>query len=545
MAEVISKILYPDDNNPEGKALRVRQQYFLVSASMQDIVKGHLRRYSSLDSLPDKVAIQINDTHPAMVIPELMRILLDECGYGWDDAWDIVTRTVSYTNHTVLSEALEKWGEDLIRRLVPRIYEIIKEIDNRLRAFVWNATRDDKYVERTAIISGGFVRMANLCVAASHKVNGVSALHSNILKESVFNDFYRLTPSKFTNVTNGIAFRRWLCQANPDLTELVTDLIGPGFIKNNSELEQLMRYADDAAVLDKIAEVKRLNKIRFAKTVSRTQGIDIDPDSVFDVQVKRLHEYKRQLLNAFELLARYLEIKDDPNGSYVPRTYIFGAKAAPGYYVAKRIISFIYALMTMINSDPVASKYMKVVFVEDYNVTKAEQLMPAADISEQISLAGQEASGTGNMKLMLNGAVTVGTMDGANIEICEAVGRDNIIVFGMNTDEVEKLKHNGYDPAAYYYNNADLHRVIDYINYNDIAGQRFSDIASSIVHSDKFMVLADFADYRAARRYSESLYTDRAKWSKMSLINTAMAGRFSADRAVEDYARDIWEVRGK
>ena len=544
MAEVISKILYPDDNNPEGKALRVRQQYFLVSASVQDIVKGHLRRYSSLDNLPDKVAIQINDTHPAMVIPELMRIMLDECGYGWDDAWNIVTRVVSYTNHTVLKEALECWSVDLVKRLVPRIYQIIQEIDNRLRAFVWNATRDAAYVERTAIITGGIVKMANLCVASCHKVNGVSALHSNILKETVFNDFFRLTPSKFTNVTNGIAFRRWLCQANPDLTKLITDLIGTGFIKNNAELEKLAAHAGDAAVLERIAEVKRANKVRFAKTILRSQGIEIDPDSVFDVQVKRLHEYKRQLLNAFELLARYLEIKDNPGGSYVPRTYIFGAKAAPGYHVAKRIISFIYALMTMINSDPDVNKYMKVVFVEDYNVTKAEQLMPAADLSEQISLAGQEASGTGNMKLMLNGAVTIGTMDGANIEICEAVGRDNIIVFGMNTEEVDTLKRNGYDPSAYYRNNADLHRVIDFINNNDIGGQRFADIGGSIIHTDKFMVLADFADYRAARRRSEALYSDRAAWSKMSLINTAMAGRFSADRAVEDYARDIWEVRG-
>ena len=543
MAEVISKILYPEDNHPEGKSLRLRQQYFLVSASVQDIVRGHLRRYNSLDNLAEKTAIQINDTHPTLVIPELMRIMLDECGYGWDDAWAIVTQVVSYTNHTVLKEALECWSEQLVKTLMPRIYEIIKEIDNRLRSFVWNATRDAAYVERTAVISGGIVRMANLCVAACHKVNGVSELHSQILKDTVFNDYYKLTPSKFTNVTNGIAFRRWLCQANPGLTELVTELIGSGFIKNNSELEKLAAYKDDAAVLEKMAAVKRENKARFAKSVKRSQGIEIDPDSVFDVQVKRLHEYKRQFLNALEILARYLEIKDNPGGNYQPRTYIFGAKAAPGYVMAKRIINFIYAVMNMVNSDPDVSKYMKVVYVEDYNVTKAEALMPAADLSEQISLAGTEASGTGNMKLMLNGAVTIGTMDGANIEICEAVGRDNIIIFGMNTEEVNAVKAAGYDPQSYYYNNADLHRVIDFINNNEIGGQRFSDLANGIIHVDQYMVLADFADYRRARRLSEELYADKAVWGSMSLMNTAMAGAFSADRAVWDYARDIWGTK--
>lgn len=543
MAEVISKVLYPADNHPEGKSLRLRQQYFLVSASIQDIIRHHLRTYDTVDNLPDKVAIHINDTHPTLAIPELMRILLDECGYGWDDAWKIVTNTVAYTNHTVMKEALECWGENLVKRLIPRVYEIIKEIDNRFRYYVWCATGDADYVERTAIISNGVVRMANLCVASCHSVNGVSALHSQILKDTVFNDFYRLTPDKFKNVTNGIAHRRWLCQSNPELTSYLTKLIGDGFVRHADELEKLKKYKDDAKVLSQLDKIKKNNKKRFACHIKKTMGIELDPDSIFDVQVKRLHEYKRQHLNALNIVAKYLEIKENPGANHTKHTYIFGAKAAPGYFVAKKIISFICALADMINNDPDVNKYMKVVYVEDYCVTAAERLMPAADISEQISLAGTEASGTGNMKLMINGAVTLGTMDGANVEIHNAVGDDNIIIFGMNTKEVNELSHSGYNPHAYYDNNPELRKVIDFINNVGINGQKFPEIGSTILYHDPYMVLADFADYRLAQRRAEQMYADRKAWNKMSLMNIAGAGIFAADRAVNDYARDIWHTK--
>ena len=544
MAEVISKVLYPMDNHPEGKSLRLRQQYFLVSASVQDIVRHHLREYGSVDNLPEKVAIHINDTHPTMAIPELMRILLDECGYGWDDAWRIVTNTVAYTNHTVMSEALECWSEELVRRLIPRIYNIIKEIDNRFRAYVWESTHDAGYVERTAIISGGAVRMANLCVAASHKVNGVSALHSQILKDTLFNDFYRLTPDKFTNVTNGIAHRRWLCQANPELTKYLTELLGSNkFVYDAEYLSKLADFKDDEEVLKKIGEIKKANKAAFAKHIEKTTGVVLDTNSIFDVQVKRLHEYKRQHLNALNIVSEYLAIKENPDGDFVPKTYIFGAKAAPGYFVAQRIISFILALGEMIDKDPDVRGRLKVFYVEDYNVTNAERLMPAADVSEQISLAGKEASGTGNMKLMMNGAVTIGTLDGANVEIHEAVGDENMFLFGMKTPEVNALRNSGYNPLNYYNNNPELRKVIDFINSNGINGKDFSDIAGTIIHHDPFMVLADFADYQRAQKKLRETYPDEKKWNRMSLLNIAYSGRFAADRAINEYARNIWNTQ--
>ena len=541
MAEVISKVLYPADNHPEGKSLRLRQQYFLVSASVQDIVHRHLRQYPSLDNFADKVAIHINDTHPTMAIPELMRILLDECGYGWDDAWRIVTNTFAYTNHTVMSEALECWPEDLFQRMIPRIYQITKEIDNRFRAFVWGATGDADRVERMAIISNGVVRMANLCVAACHSVNGVSALHSQILKDSVFKDFYGLTPLKFKNVTNGIAHRRWLCQSNPALSGLITELIGDGFVHNAGELLNLRKYADDKTVLEQIGRVKLENKERFAALVKKANGITLDPTSIFDVQVKRLHEYKRQHLNALHILAQYLMLKENPNIDFIPRTYIFGAKAASGYFMAKKIISFICALADVINRDPVVKDRIKVVYMEDYNVTMAEHLMPAADISEQISLAGTEASGTGNMKLMLNGALTLGTLDGANVEIREAVGDENMFLFGMTTPEVNDLKRKGYDPNNYYLNNSELRRAIDAMKLG-INGVSFPEIASSLQNSDPYMVMADFDDYRRAQQRVAQTWADREQWNRMSLMNTSGAGRFAADRAIEEYAKDIWHT---
>ncbi len=544
MAEVISKVLYPMDNHPEGKSLRLRQQYFLVSASIQDIVRHHLREYGSIETLPEKVAVHINDTHPTMAIPELMRILLDECGYGWDDAWRLVTNTMAYTNHTVMSEALECWSEDLVKRLIPRIYDIIKEIDNRFRGYVWESTHDAGYVERTAIISNGAVRMANLCVAACHSVNGVSALHSQILKDTLFNDFYRLTPDKFTNITNGIAHRRWLCQANPRLTEYITELLGDDkFVYDAENLSRHTAFKDNDEVLEKIAEIKKANKEDFAKRIFKQTGIKLNTDSIFDVQVKRLHEYKRQHLNAFNIISEYLAIKENPDGDYVPKTYIFGAKAAPGYYVAQRIISMILELSDMINNDPDMKDRLKVVYVEDYNVTNAERLMPAADVSEQISLAGKEASGTGNMKLMMNGALTIGTLDGANVEIHESVGDDNMFLFGMHTEEVNALRKEGYNPLNYYNNNSELRKVLDFISRGGINGKDFTDISSTIIHHDPFMVLADFADYQRAQKKVQETFRDKKKWNRMSLMNIALSGRFAADRAINEYAENIWNTQ--
>lgn len=543
MAEVISKVLYPADNHPEGKSLRLRQQYFLVSASVQDIVHRHLRVYGTMDNFAEKAAVHINDTHPTLAVPELMRILLDECGYGWDDAWKIVTNAIAYTNHTVMKEALECWPEDLYKRLMPRIWQITKEIDNRFRNFVWQATQNADQVERMAIMSNGVVRMANLCVASAHSVNGVSALHSEILKESVFHDFYMLTPNKFKNVTNGIAHRRWLCQSNPELTKLLEELIGGGFVYHADELLKLREYKDDPSVLEALERIKRHNKEAFAEQVKKNTGIVLDPDSIFDVQVKRLHEYKRQHLNALNILTEYLAIKANPNAEVTPHTYIFGAKAAPGYFMAKKIISFICALGDLINNDPDVRGRLKVVYCEDYNVTMAENLMPAADISEQISLAGTEASGTGNMKLMLNGAITLGTMDGANIEIFDAVGEDNIFIFGMKTPEVEELKRRGYNPQNYYNNNAELHNTIDFINRVGIAGKQFPEIGGTLLNNDPYMVLADFADYRRAQQEAVRTYADRTAWNRKSLMNISGAGRFAADRAINEYARDIWHTK--
>ena len=542
MTETISKVLYPEDNHIEGKSLRLRQQYFLVSASVQDILNRHLRKYNTLDNLPDKVAIHINDTHPTLSIPELMRFLLDECGYGWDKAWDLVTRTVAYTNHTIMSEALECWPVELIKERIPRIYQIIKEIDRRFRGEVLSRTGDPAMVERTAIIQNGVIRMANLCVAACHTVNGVSKLHSEILVKELFTDYAKMTPDKFTNVTNGIAHRRWLCQANPALTSYLTELIGKGFIKNAGELEKLMEYKDDSAVLKKLQEIKRQNKVRFADYVKDKTSVILDPDSIFDMQVKRLHEYKRQHLNALNIISEYLYLKNNPNAEFTPKTYIFGAKAAAGYLFAKEIIQMIYKLSTVIDNDRTVNDKLKILFLEDYRVTLAELMIPSADISEQISLASTEASGTGNMKLMMNGAITLGTEDGANVEIHKAVGDDNIIIFGMQTPEVLSLQKNGYSPAQYYNNNPELREALDFIG-KGIAGQPFDNIYNSLKNNDRYMALADFADYQKAQKKASALYADRDNWNKMSLVNIAKSGIFAADRSIDDYAKNIWHLK--
>lgn len=540
MAEVITKVLYPEDNHAEGKSLRLNQQYFLVSATIQDIVRKHLRIYGTLDNFPELVAIHLNDTHPVLAIPELMRILLDECGYSWDSAWDIVTRSIAYTNHTVMAEALECWQVDMFARKLPRIYQIIEEINKRFCAEMHEKGIDGSQIARMAVINDGIVKMANLAVIAGHSVNGVSKLHSEILKESVFSDFYKVTPEKFKNVTNGIAHRRWLNQSNPGLSNLILDLIGDKFITDASALQGLMKYKDDESVLKQLAKIKKANKVKMAEYIQTNNGIIVDPDSIFDVQVKRLHEYKRQHLNAIHILSTYLWLKANPNAEFTPKTYIFGAKAAPGYYFAKQIIQFIVELGNRINNDPDVNKKLKVVYLEDYRVSVAEKLIPSAEISEQISLAGTEASGTSNMKFMINGAVTLGTLDGANVEIHESVGDDNIILFGMTTSEVNALKHRGYNPQEYYNNSREIMDIINYIE-REFSG-KFHDIAESLRNKDPYMVLADFSDYSIAQQNASALYADPMHWNHMSLVNIAQAGRFAADRSIRDYANTIWKA---
>ena len=542
MTEAISKILYPEDNHIEGKSLRLRQQYFLVSASIQDILNRHMRRYNTLDNLPEKVAIHINDTHPTLSIPELMRLLLDECGYSWEKAWDLVKRTVAYTNHTIMSEALECWQISLFKERLPRIYQIVEEIDRRYRAEVMATTGDYSLAERTAIIQNGVVRMANLCVAACHTVNGVSKLHSKIITDELFNDYYHMTPDKFTNVTNGIAHRRWLCQANPELTAYLTELIGNGFIKDASELSKLAAFADDKSVLSKLAEIKLANKVRLSNFVKSYCGIEFDPHSIVDMQVKRLHEYKRQHMNALHIITDYLYLKENPNADFTPKTYIFGAKAASGYLFAKEIIQMICKLANVINNDRTVNDKMRVIFLEDYKVTLAELMIPAAEISEQISLASTEASGTSNMKFMMNGAITLGTEDGANVEIHSAVGDDNIIIFGMQTPEVLKLQKNGYNPMDYYNNNANLRHALDFIG-KGIDGKRFDNIYNTLKSVDRYMALGDYADYCAAQQKASKLYADKEQWNRMSLMNIANSGIFAADRSIADYANNIWNIK--
>ncbi len=542
MAEVITQVLYPADNHREGKSLRLSQQYFLVSASMQDLVHRHLEKHGTLDNLPDMAAVHINDTHPTLAIPELLRILLDECGYSWDDAYDIVRRTFAYTNHTVMAEALECWPEDLFRQRLPRIYMLVQEINRRYSEEMMERTGGDtERVSRMAIIHYGVIKMANLCVAVCHSVNGVSRLHSDIVKQTVFPDTYALCPDKFTNVTNGIAHRRWLCQANPELAAWVSDAIGDGFVLDAGQLSRLAPLAEDAAARKTFMDIKRRNKERLAAYVRQQTGQVLDPDSLFDVQVKRLHEYKRQHLNALHILHLYQMLKDNPGMAFTPRTYIFGAKSAPGYHLAKEIIRFICKLSEMIDSDPAVRDKLKVVYLEDYRVTLAELLMPAADISEQISLAGTEASGTGNMKLMMNGALTLGTLDGANVEICEAVGEENMFLFGMRTEEVEALRRAGYDPRVYYNQNPHIHRAIDSM-YAGFGGYHYGEIASSLVQHDPYMVLADFADYSRVQTLSGQVYRDGDEWARRALLNTAMSGVFASDRSIADYNDRIWHV---
>ncbi|MBE6676016.1 MAG: glycogen/starch/alpha-glucan phosphorylase [Ruminococcaceae bacterium] len=546
-AETITKVLYPSDNHTEGKLLRLTQQYFLVSASCQSIIRDHMAVYGTLSNLPDKVAIHINDTHPALCIPELMRILLDEYFYPWDMAWDMVKKICSYTNHTVMPEALETWNEDLFRLKLPRIYTIIKEISERFCREAWNVFPGNwQRISKMSIVGYGQVRMANLCVVGSHSVNGVSKLHSGILTESVFKDFYKMYPEKFLNVTNGIAHRRWLCYSNPKLAGLLDECIGTGYRHNPEELAEFAKFADDAAVVQRIRDIKHANKVAFAQHLYRKTGQKLDTHSVYDVQIKRLHEYKRQLLNALNIIGLYLELRENPDLDITPQTYIFGAKAAPGYQMAKRIIQLLCMISKDIEKNPKIKEKLNVVFLENYDVSTAEILIPSADISEQISLAGKEASGTGCMKLMINGALTIGTLDGANIEMLDAVGDENMYIFGLTAAEVEELWLRGYRSAEFYANNKRLEKIVNFLSVG-FAGESFADIATYLLSgngvADPFMCLADFESYRLTHQQAITDYANRAEWSRRSLLNTAACGYFAADRSIKEYAENIWHIQ--
>ena len=546
-AEAITKVLYPSDNHTEGKLLRLTQQYFLVSASVQSIIRDHMAVYGTLENLEEKVAIHINDTHPALCIPELMRILIDDYFYSWEAAWDKVVKICSYTNHTVMPEALETWNEDLFRLKLPRIYMIVKEINERFCREAWDAFPGNwQRISNMSVVGYGNVRMANLSVIGSHSINGVSKLHSGILTDTIFKDFYKMYPDRFDNVTNGIAHRRWLCYSNPELASLLDDCIGTGYRHNPVELANFARFADDKAVLERVRAIKHDNKIAFANHYYKKTGKTLDTHAVFDVQIKRLHEYKRQLLNVLNIIGLYLDLKDNPNLDIRPQTFIFGAKAAPGYQMAKRIIQLISMISKDIDQNPKIKEKLNVVFLENYDVSTAEILIPSADISEQISLAGKEASGTGCMKLMINGAITIGTLDGANVEMLDAVGKDNMFIFGLTSNEVEQMWLRGYRSAEFYSNNERLKRIVNFLAIG-FAGESFADIATYLLTghgvADPYMCLADFESYRLAREEMIAAYANREKWTRMSLLNTSAAGFFAADRSINEYAEKFWNLK--
>ncbi len=551
MAEVIAKVLYPEDNHYEGKSLRLRQQYFFVSATVQSIVRKHIQTYHTLTNFHEKNVIQINDTHPTLVIPELMRILMDDAGLDWDTAWNITANSVAYTNHTVLAEALERWPQSLMQTLLPRIWQILCEIARRWQVKVTEFYRgDESKVRNMAVIWDGEVRMANLCIAGGIAVNGVSALHSDILRQDVFRDACGMEPEKFKNVTNGIDHRRWLAEINPGLDKLICDLTNSNdYLRHpGAALPLLDKFADDKEVLLRLEQIKQANKAAFAKYAKKTQGFLINPDAIFDVQVKRLHEYKRQLLNVMHIIHIYNQLRDNPNMEIRPHAFLFGAKAAPGYAVAKRIIQLINSLAGQINSDPLCKDKLQVFFLENYRVSMAEVLMPASEVSQQISTAGKEASGTGNMKFMMNGALTVGTLDGANVEMHEVLGDENMFLFGLKTEEVKEVRDMGYNPFNIYTRDPNLHRVLDQISNGFKDGVRYDDLVQHLLlgkngsMADEYMLLADFASYCAAERRMVETYADRTKWNQMSLHNIARSGIFAADRSIADYADTIWHV---
>ena len=549
MAETIAKVLYPEDNHLEGKSLRLKQQYFFVSATVQSIAAKHLEVYGTLKNFHEKNVIQINDTHPALVIPELMRIFIDDAGMDWDEAWSITTQSVAYTNHTVLAEALERWPQNLFEHFLPRIWQITQEIASRWQKKVEDFYHDPQKTEKMAIIWGGEVRMANLCVAGGMAVNGVSALHSDILRKDVFKNACTMEPWKFQNVTNGIDHRRWLSEINPELDSLIRDLAGgDDYLLHPTALEKLDAYADDKTVLERLAKIKQDNKERFALYAKKHQGVVLDPTAIFDVQVKRLHEYKRQLLNVLHIIALYQKLQDDPNCITQPHTFLFGAKAAPGYAVAKRIIRLINSLADQIEHDPICKGKLQVVFLENYRVSLAEQLMPASEVSQQISTAGKEASGTGNMKFMMNGALTVGTLDGANVEMHEVLGDENMFLFGLRTDEVEQLKREGYVPQRLYRRDERLRRCLDALRTGFRDGVSYDDLYQRLLFgtggspADEYLLLADFQAYCEAEQRMAHTYHDPIQWNRMSLHNIARSGIFAADRAVAEYADNIWHV---
>ena len=535
--------VYPDDSTEEGKELRLKQEYFFVCAGVDQIIRSHLRTYPTLDNLGEKTAIQLNDTHPVLVIPELMRVLMDDYNYNWDDAWNIVRQTVAYTNHTIMSEALERWPQHLVRNLLPRIYMIIEEIERRFYHYVQARGMGNRFAEMS-ILKDQQVHMANLAVVGSHSVNGVAAIHSEILVNDVMNAFATLWPERFNNKTNGVTHRRWLVYSNPQLTSLLKEYIGDGFIRHPEQLEKLMEYVDDPTLQEKFMNVKLERKKILAKYVHDELGIDVDVNTVFDVQCKRLHAYKRQLMNIMHVMSLYLRMKQDPNFRVQPTTYFFAAKAAPGYALAKEIIKLIVKVANRVNNDPLVSRYMKVVFIPNYSVSIAEILINAADVSEQISMAGKEASGTSNMKFMMNGALTLGTLDGANVEIVEQVGYENAKIFGLRVEELEEIKrHNSYDVWSIYNSNPNLARVIDSLhdctwsnNPNEFQ-LIFNDL---MLHRDEFFVLADFDAYAQAHREVSAWYQNRPAWARAMLINIAKSGYFSSDRTIRQYANEIW-----
>ncbi|MBQ7506653.1 MAG: glycogen/starch/alpha-glucan phosphorylase [Lachnospiraceae bacterium] len=553
LAKNLVNVLYPNDNHISGKELRLKQQYFFVSASVQRALEKFKKYNSDIRKLPEKVAFQLNDTHPTVAVAELMRILMDEEGLEWDDAWDITTATCAYTNHTIMSEALEKWPIEIFSRLLPRIYQIVEEINRRfLLQIQLKFANNDEMIRKMAIIYDGQVKMAHLAIAAGHSVNGVARLHTEILKNTVLHEFYRMFPNKFNNKTNGITQRRFLLHGNPLLSAWVTGYIGDDWVTNLSHMEKLALYAEDEKAQHEFMNIKYQNKVRLAKYIKDHNGIEVDPRSIFDVQVKRLHEYKRQLLNILHVMYLYNKIKENPTMNFYPHTYIFGAKAAAGYVTAKLIIKLINSVADVINNDASINGKIKVVFIEDYKVSNAEWIFAAADISEQISTASKEASGTGCMKFMLNGALTLGTMDGANVEMCEEMGEENMFIFGMSADEViEHEKNRDYDPMAIFNSDQDIRQVLtQLINgfyypqdseifrplYNSLLNTQNSDVA------DRYFILKDFRSYAEAQERAMKAYEDEKSWAKMAILNVAHVGKFSSDRTIEEYVQDIWHL---
>ncbi len=549
LAKSIVEVLYPNDNHYSGKELRLKQQYFFVSASLQQVIKKFKATHDDIHQLPDKVVFQLNDTHPTVTVPELMRILIDEENLEWDDAWDITSRCCAYTNHTIMAEALEKWPVDLFMRLLPRVYQIVEEINRRFLIQV-----EEKYpnqydkIRNMAILYEGQVRMANMAIIAGFSVNGVARLHTQILEERELHDFYEMMPEKFNNKTNGITQRRFLLHANPLLAQWVTDKLGTDeWITNLPLLKGLAPLADDSKARKEFQEIKYQNKLRLAKYIKEHNGIDINPDSIFDVQVKRLHEYKRQLMNIMHIMYLYNQLKDNPDMKFYPTTFIFGAKAAAGYKTAKQTIKLINSVADVINNDSAVNDKMKVVFIENYCVSNAEIIFAASNVSEQISTASKEASGTGNMKFMLNGAITLGTMDGANVEIVEEVGSENAFIFGMSSDEVMGYEANGgYNPREIYEQDADIHRVMDQMvdgTYSNGDTETFRELFNSLINQDVYFILKDFRSYAEAREKINEAYRDSKSWNRMAILNTACSGKFSSDRTIEEYVRDIWHLK--